>query len=176
MTGSLAPRRRKEKPLTPTPGRLVCDPAPSLIATAGATLAVAPLELSDPSPPRFALEGDHAAHRTVGSDSSPHQPSRATRRVVPRDPRDGARRHPRGEPATGHGAALLPPDPPVSSYDVVRRDPAPQRAASAGELGVDLRRVPALQRPRGARSGCRARGMPPVQRAVSRRMARFGFG
>src|SRR5439155_1151522 len=97
---------REAKDLTPDP--LVCDPAPSLIATAGATLAVAPLELPDPSPPRFALEGDHAAHRTVGSDSSPHQPSRATRRVVPRDPRDGARRHPRGEPATGHGAALLP--------------------------------------------------------------------
>src|SRR5436309_13320061 len=104
MTGSLAPRRRAacHKDLTPDP--LVCDPAPSLIATAGATLAAAPLELPDPSPPRFALEGDHGAHSPVGSDPSLHQPSRPPRRPVPRDARDRPRRPPRCEPATGRGA------------------------------------------------------------------------
>src|SRR2546430_2058636 len=109
-------------------------------------LTFAPLELAEPPPP-VALEGDHAAWRTVGSDPSPHQPPGETRRVVPRHPRDGSGRRPRGEPATGDGAAHLSADPAVPSHDVVRRDAAPQRSASAGELGHDLRRVPQLQRP-----------------------------
>src|SRR2546430_1837690 len=97
-------------------------------------------ELLDLARP-VAMEGDHAARRTVGPDPSPDQPTGEARRVVPRAPRDGARRRPRGEPATGDGAAHLSADPPVSSHDVVRRDAAAQRPAPAGELGLDLRRM-----------------------------------
>jgi len=125
--------------------------------------------------PPVALEGDHATRRTVGSDPSPHEPSGETRCVVPRPQGDGARRRPRGEPATGDGAAHLPPDPPVSSHDVVGRDPAPQCAAPAGELGIDLRRVPELQRARTARPAPRPTGVPPVQRFVSGGVGGFGL-
>jgi len=133
----------------------------------------APPELLD-LPPLVALEGDYAAWRTVGSDPSPDQPSGEARRVVPRAPRDGARRRPRGQSATGDGAAHLPPDPPVSAHDVVRREPAPQCAAPAGELGGDLRRLPELQRPGVARPARGPTGVPAVQRAVCRRVGGFG--
>src|SRR3989442_15611221 len=124
--------------------------------------------------PPVALEGDHATCRTVGSDPSPHEPSGATRCVVPCHPRDGARRRPRGQPATGDGTAHLSPDPPVSSHHVVRRDATPQRPAPTSELGIDLRRVPELQRACTARPAPRPTGVPPVQRAVSSRVGRFG--
>src|SRR5207249_3179993 len=120
-----------------------CDPRPSRTPTPEAKLAFAPQELPNHDPP-VALEGDHATCRTVGSEPGPDQPSGEARCVVPRPQGDGARGRPRGEPATGDGAAHLPPDPPVSSHDVVGRDPAPQGAAPAGELGIDLRRVPEL--------------------------------
>src|SRR5437667_391482 len=124
--------------------------------------------------PPVALEGDHATRRTVGSDPSPHEPSGETRCVVPCHPRDGARRRPRGEPATGDGAAHLPPDPPVSSHHVVRRDATPQRSAPTSELGIDLRRVPELQRACIARPARCPAGVTTVQRAVSGRVGRLG--
>src|SRR5204862_6085799 len=82
-----------------------CDPRPSRVPTPEAKLAFAPQELPNHDPPPVALEGDHATRRTVGSDPSPHEPSGETRCVVPRPQGDGARRRPRGEPATGDGAA-----------------------------------------------------------------------
>src|SRR3989449_11236582 len=85
---------------------------------------LAPPELLD-LPPPVALEGDHAARRTVGPDPSPDQPTGEARRVVPRPPRDGAGRRPRGDPATGEGAAHLSADPPVSSHDRARGYAAP---------------------------------------------------
>src|SRR4029077_6721819 len=119
-------------------------------ARCGWQTAFAPYERPRPVNP-VALEGDHAARRTVGPDPSPHQPSGEARRVVPGASRHGARRCSRGEPATGDGAAHLPPDPPVSTNHVVGGDAAPQCAAPAGQLGVDLRRLPELQRAGAAR-------------------------
>src|SRR3989441_13312127 len=125
--------------------------------------------------PYTTLFRSHAARRTVGPDPSPDQPTGEARRVVPRAPRDGARRRPRGEPATGDGAAHLSADPPVSSHNVVRRDAAAQRPAPAGELGLDLRRMPQLQRPSAAQPAGAPSGVPPVQRLVSGGVGGFGL-
>src|SRR5207237_9484289 len=121
-----------------------------------------------------ALEGDHAAHRTVGSHAGPHLPRPEARRLVSRDARDSRRRRAGSEPPPRPGAPHLPADSPVPPAALVRGPAHRQRAAAAPLLGIGARRVPAVQRA-GAPGPARAQGLvPALQRTVPRRLGGLG--
>src|SRR5205085_2486092 len=155
--------------VTPTPDPRNCDPADSPNCAPGATLSGRPAGFTALRS-LSALEGDHAAHRTMGPHAGPHLPRLEARRVVPRDARDPRRGRARSEPPPGHGAAHLPADPAVSPAALVRGAARRQRAAAAPLVGIDLRRLPAMQRAGGPRPA-RPQGLvPALQRTVPRRL------